>query len=133
MCKAVFPSPRRGKHQHELKLLQGLQDVFKAGDLVLADRGFNRHTLLALLWRKGVPALMRLHHARSADLRRGKRLGKDDRLVVWRKPQIGSAGEFRGNFGRAWLRSYRCEFCAIRYGVGDSQIIGRKEAQETQN
>jgi hypothetical protein len=29
---------------------------------------------------------MRLHHARSADLRRGKRLGKDDRLIVWRKP-----------------------------------------------
>ncbi len=30
---------------------------------------------------------MRLHHARSADLRRGKRLGKNDRLIVWRKPQ----------------------------------------------
>lgn len=76
------------KHQHELKLLlHGLLDVFKAGDLVLADRGFNGYTLLALLWRQGVASLMRLHQARSADLRRGKRLGKDDRLVVWRKPQ----------------------------------------------
>ena len=36
---------------------------------------------------------MRLHHARSVDLRRGKRLGKDDRLIVWRKPQ-------------AWQRRY---------------------------
>ena len=78
---------RGNKHQHELKLLHGLLEFFKKGDLVLADRGFSCYTLLALLWRKGVPALMRLHHARSADLRRGKRLGKNDRLLVWHKPQ----------------------------------------------
>ena len=78
---------RGNKHQHELSLLHRLLDVFKRGDLVLADRGFNCYSLLALLWRKNVPALMRLHHARSADLRRGKRLGKEDRLVVWRRPQ----------------------------------------------
>ena len=74
------------KHQHELKLLHGLLEVFKKGDLVLADRGFSCYTLLALLWRKGVPVLMRLHHARSGDLRRGKRLGKNDRLLLWHKP-----------------------------------------------
>lgn len=78
---------RGNKHQHELKLLHGLLELFKKGDLVLADRGFSCYTLLALLWRKGVPALMRLHHARSADLRRGKHLGKNDRLLVWHKPQ----------------------------------------------
>ena len=78
---------RGNKHQHELSLLHRLLDVFKKGDLVLADRGFSCYTLLALLWRKKVPALMRLHHARSADLRRGKRLGKHDRLLVWRKPK----------------------------------------------
>jgi hypothetical protein len=75
------------KHQHELNLLHRLLEVFKAGDLVLADRGFSCYTLLALLWLKKVPALMRLHHARSGNLRRGKRLGKKDRLVVWRKPK----------------------------------------------
>jgi hypothetical protein len=47
---------RGNKHQHELNLLHRLLDVFKAGDLVLADRGFSCYTLLALLWRKGVPA-----------------------------------------------------------------------------
>ncbi len=78
---------RGNKHQHELGLLHRLMDVFKSGDLVLADRGFNCYTLLALLWRKNVPALMRLHHARSGDLRQGKRLGKHDRLILWRKPQ----------------------------------------------
>ena len=84
---ALLAYARGNKHQHELKLLHGLLELFKKGDLVLADRGFSCYTLLALLWRKGVPALMRLHHARSADLRRGKRLGKNDRLLVWHKPQ----------------------------------------------
>jgi hypothetical protein len=78
---------RGHKRQHELSLLHRLLEVFKPDDLVLADRGFSCYTLLALLWRQRIPALMRLHHARSADLRRGKRLGKNDRLVVWRKPK----------------------------------------------
>jgi len=39
------------------------------------------------LWLKKVPALFRLHQARSGDLRRGKRLGKNDRLLVWKKPK----------------------------------------------
>ena len=77
---------RGNKHQHELSLLHRLLDILKQGDLVLADRGFNCYSLLALLGRQNVPVLMRLHHARSADLRHGKRLGKHDRLVVWRKP-----------------------------------------------
>jgi hypothetical protein len=74
------------KHQHELGLLQRLLDTFKAGDLVLADRGFSTYALMALLWLRKVPSLFRLHHARPQDFRKGKRLGKDDRLLVWRKP-----------------------------------------------
>jgi len=84
---ALLDYARGNKHQHELRLLHRLLDFFRPGDLVLADRGFSCYTLLALLWRKKVPALLRLHHARSGDLRRGKRLGKHDRLLVWRKPQ----------------------------------------------
>jgi hypothetical protein len=77
---------RGNKHQHELTLLQKLQEQFKAGDLALADRGFNCYALLALLFWRGVHGLFRLHQARPSDLRHGKRLGKNDRLVVWRKP-----------------------------------------------
>ena len=74
------------KHQHELGLLQRLLDTFKAGDLVLADRGFSTYALMALLWLRNVQSLFRLHHARPRDFRKGKRLGKDDRLLVWPKP-----------------------------------------------
>jgi hypothetical protein len=84
---ALLDYARGHKHQHELRLLHRLLDTFKPCDLALADRGFSCYTLLALLWHKKVPALLRLHHARSADLRQGKRLGKKDRLVTWFKPQ----------------------------------------------
>lgn len=76
------------QHQHELNLLQKLMDQFKAGDLVLADRGFNSYTLLALLLGRGAHGLFRLHQRRPADLRKGKRLGKNDRLMTWPKPWL---------------------------------------------
>ena len=41
---------------------------------------------MALLWLRHVHSLFRLHHARPKDFRRGKRLGQDDRLLVWPKP-----------------------------------------------
>jgi hypothetical protein len=74
------------KHQSELRLLKGLLDPFKAGDLAVADRGFCTYVLLALLLQRGTHSLMRLHQSRSSDLRKGRRLGKNDRLFTWRKP-----------------------------------------------
>ncbi len=83
---ALLDYAKGNKHQHELTLLQKLLDQFKAGDLALADRGFSTYSLLGLLLLRGVHSLFRLHQARSSDLRKGKRLGKNDRLVLWRKP-----------------------------------------------
>ena len=74
------------KHQHELALLRRMLDSFKSGDLALADRGFSTYSLMALLWLRHVFSLFRLHHARPKDFRKGKRLGKNDRLLRWPKP-----------------------------------------------
>jgi hypothetical protein len=74
------------KHQSEQALLHKLLDHFKPTDLALADRGFSSYTLMALLLLRNVNSLFRLHQGRSADLRKGKRLGKNDRLLTWRKP-----------------------------------------------
>ena len=87
---ALLDYAKGNKHQHELNLLQRLLDHFKKGDLVLADRGFSCYTLLALLWHRDIHSLFRLHQARAGDLRKGKRLGRNDRLVVWKKPQACS-------------------------------------------
>ena len=75
------------KHQQELCLLWRLFDLFRQGDLVLGDRGFGSYAVLALLWQRQVPALFRLHQKRPVDLRQGKSLGKNDRLLVWPKPR----------------------------------------------
>ena len=83
---ALLDYARGDKHQHELGLLRRLMHLFKAGDLVLADRGFSTYSLLALLLARGVHCLFRLHQARPADLRKGKRLSKKDRLFTWDKP-----------------------------------------------
>ena len=77
---------RANKHQHELRLLWKLLGQFKPGDLAVADRGFCSYVLLALLLRLGVAGLFRLHQRRPADLRKGQRLGKNDRLFTWLKP-----------------------------------------------
>lgn len=74
------------KHQSELRLLKGLLDQFKPGDLAVADRGFCSYVLMALLRLSGVLGLFRLHQARPSNLRSGKRLGKNDRLICWHKP-----------------------------------------------
>ena len=76
------------KHQSELRLLRGLLDTFRRGDLVVADRGFSCYVLLALLWRRGVASLFRLHQSQAADWRKGKRLGKQDRLFTWSQPRL---------------------------------------------
>ena len=41
---------------------------------------------LAVLLLRGVGSLFRLHQARHIDWRKGKRLGKNDRLFTWSKP-----------------------------------------------
>jgi IS4 transposase len=78
---------KANKHQHELRLLQSLLEQFKAGDLAVADRGFSSYVLLALFCLRRVACLFRLHQARPPDLRRGQRLGQNDRLVRWPKPK----------------------------------------------
>jgi DDE family transposase len=85
---ALLGYAKGNKHSAELPLLFRLRSLFQRGDLLLADRGFCSYVVMALLEMLGVACLFRLHHARPADLRGGLRLGKKDRLVVWRKPQL---------------------------------------------
>lgn len=77
---------------HEAKLLTKYWQWFKAGDVVLGDRGFCSYATFAALKQRGIDAVMRLHQARKFDFRKGKRLGKDDCLQVWERPQFPNTG-----------------------------------------
>lgn len=71
---------------HDCRLFQRLLATFHQGEIVLTDRGFCSYGNLAALLQKGVNAVMRIHHFRKLDWRAGRRLGRRDQLVQWRKP-----------------------------------------------
>lgn len=73
-------------YQHELSLLAALLEHFEAGEVLLGDRGFGNFPVLAQCLSRGLDGVFRANTAkRRVDLRQGKRLGKDDRLVSWRR------------------------------------------------
>ena len=78
--------PYQGKQTSELALLRQVLDQFQPGDIVLADRFFCSYWVIAALQARGVEVVVRLHQARTADFRRGRRLGREDHLVTWTKP-----------------------------------------------
>jgi hypothetical protein len=79
--------PYQGKQTSELALLRQVLDQFQRGDIALADRFFCSYWTIAAWQARGVDVVVRLHQCRRADFRRGRRLGRDDHLVTWPKPQ----------------------------------------------
>jgi hypothetical protein len=77
----------QGKRTGETALFHGLHANLEVGDLLLADRGFASYWELALVRQRGAHLVSRLHQGRRADFRRGRRLGREDHLVEWAKPQ----------------------------------------------
>lgn len=57
-----------------------------AGDVSLGDRYYGSYFDLALLKRRGVDSVCRLHQRRKSDFRRGRRLGKEDHVETWARP-----------------------------------------------
>src|SRR5262249_54604914 len=76
-----------GKGQGEVSLLRRLRDALRPGDLLLTDALMANWTNIVMLQGRGVELVGRLNKAhRTADFRRGKRLGQEDHVVQWRKP-----------------------------------------------
>ena len=75
-----------GKGQGEVSLLRRLWDVLAPGDVLLGDRLMSGWVNMHLLKERGVDTVSRLSAHRRADFRKGTRLGRDDHLVRWEKP-----------------------------------------------
>jgi hypothetical protein len=80
-------SKYEGKLTGENSMFRTLHDVLDAGDVVLADRAFSGWFDIALALQRGVDYVVRKHQLRATDFRTGRRLGKDDHLVTWARPQ----------------------------------------------
>jgi hypothetical protein len=83
----VAMGPRKGKHSGETALFRTLHQHLHEGDVLLADRYFCGYLHLALVQQRGADVVMRLHHLRHTDFRRGRRLGPGDHSVTWHKPK----------------------------------------------
>jgi IS4 transposase len=79
--------PYRGKQTGETALFRSLLSSLRPGDVVLADRYYCSYWLVALLLAQGVDVVFRKHHLRHTDFRRGHRLGRNDHIVTWTKPE----------------------------------------------
>src|SRR5438552_12787787 len=92
---------------HEMSQLPGLHGMLKAGDVLLADRGFCSFMHVAMLLKTSVDAVFRLHQRQIVDFtpnrphrkksgkraKRGmptsrfvRRLGHEDQIVEWARP-----------------------------------------------
>lgn len=70
----------------EWELSRGLYDTLEPEDVALGDSAYGTYVDLSLVQQSGADGVFRKHHARDYDFRRGKRLGKQDHLVVWQRP-----------------------------------------------
>jgi hypothetical protein len=77
----------QGKQAGENSLLRTLADTLEPNDVLLADRYFGGWFDIALWQQRGVDVVVRLHQLRRCDLRRGRRLGPDEHVMAWPKPQ----------------------------------------------
>ena len=75
-----------GKGQSELGMLRTLWNLFRPGDFMLADRLMCSWAEIVLLKQQGVECVCRFTSHRTADFRRGQRLGPGDHIVRWAKP-----------------------------------------------
>ena len=76
-----------GKGQGEVSLLRQLWDILCPGDILLTDCLQANWLNIVLVKERGLDLVSRLNKAnRTADFRRGKRLGHQDHIVRWRKP-----------------------------------------------
>jgi hypothetical protein len=75
-----------GKQTGENSMFRELHDSLSEGDVVLADRYFSGWFDIAMLLLRGIDIAVRKHQLRRTDFRMGRRLGRNDHLVVWTKP-----------------------------------------------
>lgn len=82
----VALGPYQGKETGEAALLRQVWDRLEAGDVVLGDCLFSAYLTVAGIVQRGADYVGRQHQRRKTEFRRGRRLGRGDHVVPWRKP-----------------------------------------------
>lgn len=85
MTGSILALAKDSLYIHERTLFRCLWKCFRPKDVLLADRGFCGYADFFLLLKKGVDCVMRNHQRRTVQLKPIKKLGKNDRLILWYK------------------------------------------------
>lgn len=83
--------PCRGKQTGEQSLFRQTWGALQAGTIVLGDRLYDAYRDIALLKKRGVDVVFGKKQSRICDFRKGRKLGKDDHIVVWQKPKYDAS------------------------------------------
>jgi hypothetical protein len=86
MLSDMALGPYAGKETGETALLRELIERLNPGDILLGDRYFCSYFMICILLAAKVDFVSRLHQQRTADFRRGTRLGAGDHVVTWSRP-----------------------------------------------
>jgi hypothetical protein len=70
----------------EVRALDLLEDHLAGGDVLVADRLYSSYEVVARLRNRDVDFIGRNHQARKLDFRRGRRIGPNERIQIWRRP-----------------------------------------------
>lgn len=80
-------NPYQGKDSGETGMLRTLMYTLRPGDLILGDRYFANYWVIALATLLHLDVVFRQHQLRKVDFGKGRRLGQNDHLITWDKPQ----------------------------------------------
>ncbi len=111
--------PYQGKETGETALFRTLWDGLERGEVVLGDRYFASFFGIAGLSERGVDVLFRMHQRRKFDFRRGRRLGIEDHVVTWSKPERPNG--WTSPPMRLFPKNWRCVNCGWRWISPDSE------------
>jgi len=141
-CGAVLDvamAPYSGKRTGETSLLRALFGRLHAGDILLADAIFSNYWNLALLLAHGVDIVCRHDNKRKIDFRRGRRLGRYDHVVEWRRPQrpswmsrrlyesLPETLSIRELKVQVHQKGFRCRYLLVTTTLLDAQIYSKEE------
>jgi hypothetical protein len=87
MLRGLAIGPYQGKETGETALLRTLMDKFQAGGIALLDKLFSNYWTVADFLERRVDVVTLHNVARNLDMSQAKRLGKNDFLITWLRPQ----------------------------------------------
>ena len=72
---------------HDVKLARKIYEHLMPKDVALGDRAFCTYFDINEIKKRDADAVFRKHQARKNQMKKGKRIGPNDKLVIWHKPK----------------------------------------------